>query len=160
LYHIYTDGACSGNRIDNGMGGYAAVIVKPNQKDYVSIGGGQKNTTNNRMEIYAAIAGFKKLSNILNQETEGVKCKIFSDSKYLVESWNHYLFDWVDRGWKRSNYRKVLNADLWKILYQISCNFQTVEFIWVRGHDGNMFNEIADKIAKEYSLKIKARSSK
>ena len=157
MYYIYSDGACSGNKVNEGIGGYGAVIVGPNKDDIETVSGGQKDTTNNRMEIYSAISGLKKLSNMLDHKTDDISCSVYSDSKYLVDSWNDYLFGWIDNGWRRSNNRKVLNIDLWKYLYVLTCNFKRVKFLWVRGHDGNKYNEMADKLATKGIVHLKRK---
>ena len=135
---IYTDGACSGNP---GIGGWGAVILIKN-KDPIMINGGEKNTTNNRMELTAAIKSidyFHKKSNL----------EIFTDSKYLkdgIESWIH---KWKRNGWKTANKKIVKNKDLWVEL-DTKIEKHNIRWQWVKGHANDEFNEKADSLARKY----------
>ena len=135
---IYTDGACSGNP---GIGGWGVVII--DNKDKITLlNGGEKITTNNRMELTAAINAilyFKKKHNL----------EIFTDSKYLkdgIESWIHR---WKINGWKTSNKQPVKNKDLWLILDD-KMDYHDIKWNWVKGHANNKFNEKADSLARKY----------
>jgi ribonuclease HI len=127
---IYTDGACSPNP---GNGGYGVVLLYGEHRKELS--GGFQNTTNNRMEMMAAIVGLEALTK---------KCAVtlYSDSQYLVDSvMKGWVIKWRNKGWK-----KAKNVDLWKRLLK-SCEHHQVEFRWVRGHSGNVENERCDRLA-------------
>lgn len=136
-YKIYTDGSCLGNP---GAGGYAAVLVDETGTR-VKITGGEALTTNNRMELMAAIEALKKIS-------AGDTAEIFTDSQYLknafVQGW---LAKWKSNGWKTSSKKSVLNRDLWLELDALISS-RAVKFNWVKGHAGNIFNEYCDKLAR------------
>ena len=132
---IYTDGACSGNP---GPGGYG-VILKSNGKEKI-LSKGYKNTTNNRMELRAVIAGLSALK-------ERCKVQIFSDSKYIIDAVNNgWAFRWKKNGWKRNKKEYALNPDLWDNLLDLISQHET-EFIWIKGHAGHDENERCDKLA-------------
>ncbi len=131
----YTDGACINNP---GPGGYGVVLLYGKHKK--ELFEGFRLTTSNRMEIWAAIATLEALKT---------KCAvtIYSDSKYLVDSMSQeWVYQWKDNGWKR-NKNHVPNADLWRQLLKL-CEQHEVEFVWVKGHDGNPGNERADQLSK------------
>ena len=155
MYCIYTDGACSNNIRGCGIGGFSAIITGEKDRILKTIGGSQKNTTNNRMELWAVIAGLKGLSHLINHKTSQINCNIYSDSKYVVENWNDYIENWVEHGWRRSNNKKVINVDLWKILYPMVYEFKIVKFYWIKGHQNNKLNELADKTAVKFVNKLK-----
>ena len=132
---IYTDGACSGNP---GPGGFGVVLSFNGQRREIS--GGYRKTTNNRMELLAAIAGMESLKE---------KCKVtlYSDSKYLVDSVTKgWVYRWKANGWRRNKKEQALNVDLWKRLLTL-CQKHLVEFRWVKGHDGEEENERCDQLA-------------
>lgn len=132
---IYTDGACSGNP---GPGGYG-VILKYNGHEKM-LSQGYKQTTNNRMEMRAVIAGLSALN-------EKCKVMIYSDSKYIVDAVQKgWAVKWQKNGWKRNKKDKALNTDLWEILLLLLDKHE-VEFTWVKGHAGHKENEICDKLA-------------
>jgi len=134
---IYTDGACIGNP---GPGGYAAVVVGTGV--YRQVSGGFRRTTNNRMEIMAAIAGLEALK-------EPSKVTLYSDSEYLVKAMAlGWARKWRSKGWMRTSTQKALNADLWERLLALSERHQ-VEFRWVPGHNGVAGNELCDRLAVE-----------
>lgn len=133
--NIYTDGACKGNP---GAGGWAAILEYGGKEKELC--GGEKLTTNNRMELIAAIEG-------LNALKESCKVTLYSDSQYLVNAINKgWLKGWKAKGWKKADKSPVLNDDLWKIISQL-LEKHDVEFIWVRGHDGHAYNERCDALA-------------
>ncbi len=134
---IYTDGACLGNP---GPGGYGAVLLYNNHRKELS--GGFFLTTNNRMEIMAAIAGLAALKT---------KCraKLYSDSQYLVNAMTKgWVEKWQAKGWMRNKRERALNSDLWERLLDL-CRRHNVEFMWVRGHAENPENERCDLLARE-----------
>ena len=132
---IYTDGACTGNP---GKGGYGAVLIYNGAEKQISKG--FKNTTNNRMELLACIDALKMLK-------EPCDVRVYSDSKYLTDAINKgWLSGWIKNGWKKADKKKVLNVDLWTELTEL-LKKHTVTFIWVKGHDGNKYNEVCDRLA-------------
>jgi ribonuclease HI len=141
---IYTDGACKGNP---GEGGWGAVIE--NKKSVNKLYGYEKNTTNNRMEIVAAIKALKTFS-------EKSDIIIYTDSKYLMNGINDWINNWKKNNWKTSNKKNVKNVDLWKIIDELNLK-HNIEWNWVKGHSGNPGNEMADDLA---NLAISRKSEK
>ena len=132
---IYTDGACLGNP---GPGGYGAVLLYGSQRKELS--GGFKLTTNNRMEITAALAALEALRK---------PCRVilFSDSQYLVNAMSKgWAQRWQANGWKRNKREDAVNPDLWERMLEV-CRRHGVEFRWVRGHSGMKENERCDRLA-------------
>lgn len=134
---VYTDGACSGNP---GPGGWAALLVYKSQEKVLQ--GGEPHTTNNRMEIMAAIEALKAL-------TEPCIVKLHTDSAYLANAFNeHWLTGWIRRGWIKSDKKPVENRDLWEILLPLTQKHQ-VHFIKVKGHSDHALNNRVDRLAVE-----------
>jgi ribonuclease HI len=132
---IYTDGACEPNP---GPGGYAAVLVHPRKRAETS--GGFRRTTNNRMEIFAAVAGLELLKQPCN-------VTIYCDSKYVVDAMSKgWAGAWKRNGWWRTRTERPENVDLWKRLDAL-CQTHQVEFRWVKGHSGHLENERCDQLA-------------
>ncbi|MBQ7376951.1 MAG: ribonuclease HI [Clostridia bacterium] len=132
---IYTDGACRGNP---GPGGWGAILVYGKFERELS--GGEEQTTNNRMELTAAIAGLSALK-------EPCEVTLYSDSKYLVDAINlGWAAAWRARGWRRSAKEEAKNPDLWETLFSL-LETHTVTFEWVRGHNGHDYNERCDRLA-------------
>jgi ribonuclease HI len=132
---IYTDGACTGNP---GPGGYGAVILQDGKRRELSQG--YKRTTNNRMELMAAIAALESL-------TQASQVRLFTDSKYLSDAINKGWTDtWQANGWRKSDKGKVLNIDLWKRLLHL-LDQHDVRILWVKGHAGHKENERCDQLA-------------
>lgn len=138
---IYTDGSARGN--PDGPGGYGTVLEYIDTKGNLhkrEISAGYKKTTNNRMEIMAAIAGLEALNKPCEVE-------IYSDSKYLVDTFNKgWIHGWMKKGWKRGKNEPVKNVDLWQRLLKAKAPHH-VTFIWVKGHDGHEQNERCDYLA-------------
>jgi ribonuclease HI len=133
---IYTDGACDPNP---GPGGYGVVLLHPKKRAEVS--GGFRETTNNRMELFAAIKGLEMLKR-------PCKVTLYSDSQYLVHGMTKgWVARWKKRDWWRTNTERVINADLWQRLLAL-CEVHQVGFAWVRGHAGNKENERCDVISR------------
>lgn len=132
---LFTDGACSGNP---GPGGWGAILRFEGREKELS--GGERDTTNNRMELTAAIVGLETLK-------EPCRVTITSDSKYLVDAVEKgWLYGWQKKGWRRGKNEPVLNVDLWqRLLPQLGRH--KVEFNWVRGHAGHPENERCDSLA-------------
>ena len=131
---IYTDGACSGNP---GKGGWGAILINAKETKYMS--GSKQLTTNNQMELTATIEALKailKPSNIA----------LYTDSQYVKNGITSWIFNWKKNGWKTANKKPVANKDLW-IELEKYVDFHSVNWFWVKGHSGDHYNEIADKLA-------------
>lgn len=139
---IYTDGACSGNP---GPGGWAAILMAGGAKKEMS--GGERDTTNNRMELMAVIEGLKALKR-------PCKVDIYSDSAYVVNAFEqNWIGKWVKNGWKNSAKAEVANSDLWKELISLTA-MHNVTFHKVKGHADNEFNNRCDELAVREWKKI------
>jgi ribonuclease HI len=136
MIHIYCDGSILKN--PGGVGGYAAIIVYRNRE--VEIAGFELDTTNNRMELQAAIQAIRRIKR------EGRKLHVVSDSQYVILGASQWLTNWVQNGWRNSNMRPTVNKDLWKTVIELKKKHQ-ITWEWVRGHDGHHFNERADVLA-------------
>ena len=135
---IYTDGACRGNP---GRGGWGAILVYGSYEKEMS--GGEPVTTNNRMELMAAISGLSALK-------EPCAVTLYSDSKYLVDAYlQGWVHSWHAAGWKRGR-EALKNPDLWDRLYSLT-NLHTVTFVWVKGHNGHDYNERCDRLATAFA---------
>ena len=140
---IYTDGACSGNP---GPGGYAAILMMGDNKK--EIYGAEKDTTNNRMELRAAIEGLKALKR-------PCAVMLYSDSAYLVNAYNsNWVEGWKKKGWKNSSGEPVKNIDLWQELENLR-KIHDVTFVKVKGHADNEFNNRCDELAVAAISKLK-----
>ena len=131
---IYTDGACRGNP---GAGGWGVYLLYKNEKK--EFYGGKLNTTNNQMELTAAIEGLKVLK-------EPCKVKLYTDSKYVMDGINSWIANWKKNNWKTASKKDVKNKDLWIELDAETCKHE-IEWVWVKGHSGNIGNEKADALA-------------
>ena len=131
---IFTDGACKGNP---GPGGWGA-LLRYNETEK-SLCGGEKNTTNNRMELLAAIEGLKSLS-------EPCDVVLTTDSQYVRKGITEWMLNWKKNGWRTAAKKPVKNADLWKQLDEMNQQ-HTIDWKWVKGHSGHRENEIADQLA-------------
>ena len=130
---IYTDGACSGNHLKENKGGYGAVIMKQGEEP-LKISGGYRNTTNNRMELKAAIEALKRINPSL-------PVTVYSDSQYVVKGIMEWIPNWIRKG------KIEKNGDLWMELYKIVESFHDIQFMHIKGHNGNIYNEEADRLA-------------
>ena len=136
---IYTDGACRGNP---GRGGWGAVLVYNGREKELS--GGERETTNNRMELTAAIRALSMLK-------EPCEVTLYSDSKYLIDAITKgWVESWRAKGWREADKSPALNVDLWEKLL-VLLNTHKVSFVWVKGHDGHAYNERCDKLATDYA---------
>ena len=132
---IHTDGACSGNP---GPGGWAAILTYNDSERELS--SGERQTTNNRMELQAAIADLQSLR-------EACEVRLHTDSKYIVQAFNDgWIAGWQRRGWFTSAKKPVANRDLWEQLIEVTA-VHRVEWIWVRGHANVVLNERCDRLA-------------
>ncbi|MCX7982386.1 MAG: ribonuclease HI [Syntrophales bacterium] len=134
---IYTDGACLGNP---GPGGYGCILIYNGAKKELSAG--FRLTTNNRMELMAAIAALKALK-------ESCEVTLFTDSRYVVDAVERgWVKKWKEKGWKRVGGKKAENADLWRELLGL-CGYHHVKFVWTEGHAGQEENERCDFLARQ-----------
>ena len=143
-----TDGACSGNP---GPGGWGGLIIF-DDKSELEIGGSEENTTNNRMELTAAIKTLEKLKTYKLKEN----FKLRTDSKYVIEGYTKWITNWKRNGWKTSSGKSVQNLDLWQKIDQLRINGLVMEY--VKGHSGDKQNDRVDKIATNYSKGISLES--
>jgi len=138
MIKIYTDGACSGNP---GIGGWGVVILE-NNNDPIYLNGGDNNTTNNRMELSAAL-------NALKFFKEKKELTLITDSKYLKDGIQSWIQNWKKNGWKTASKKPVKNKELWLDLDEMIMK-HNITWQWVKGHAGNKFNEKADYLARRY----------
>ncbi len=139
MIKIYTDGSCIGNP---GPGGWAAIILKGAKQNIIS--GRKKNTTNNQMELMAAIKALVFF-------TKKQKIRIYTDSNYVKEGITNWIKIWEKNNWKTANKKKVKNVELWKKLNILS-NFHDIEWKWVKAHSGDPMNNMVDKLARKAAL--------
>lgn len=132
---IYTDGACQGNP---GPGGWGAVLLYKNHRKEIK--GGEPDTTNNRMELMAAIQALELLK-------KSSDVHLYSDSQYVKQGITTWIHNWKKNGWRNSQKQPVKNIDLWQRLDKI-VTFHKVIFHWVKGHTGDLENERADQLAR------------
>jgi ribonuclease HI len=131
---IYTDGACKGNP---GPGGWGAWLKWGDHEK--ELFGGESQTTNNRMELTAVIEALASLKR-------GCRVRLHTDSQYVHNGISTWIHDWKRRGWRTADKKPVKNVDLWQRLDEVAGNHE-IEWVWVRGHDGNPGNERADELA-------------
>jgi ribonuclease HI len=132
---IYTDGACRGNP---GPGGWGVLLIAGEHKKELS--GSEPHTTNNRMELLAAIRGLEALKK------PGTSARVFTDSQYVIKGVKEWLASWKKRGWKTADKKPVKNQDLWEQLDALASTHD-LEWHWVRGHSGVEGNERVDALA-------------
>jgi ribonuclease HI len=133
---IFTDGACKGNP---GPGGWGAILrLGAHEKE---LSGGERATTNNRMELMAVIRALQAL-------TKPVAATVHTDSKYVIDGITKWIFGWQKNGWRNASKQAVKNADLWRELVE-AARLHQVEWVWVKGHDGHPENERADRLASD-----------
>lgn len=132
---LYTDGACSGNP---GPGGWGAVLLYKGHEKQIS--GYNRDTTNNRMEMFAVIMGLKELK-------EGCEVTVYTDSAYVFNAFDKdWITDWISLGWRTKGKKDVANQDLWKMLLSVMA-IHKVNWVKVKGHSDNKYNNICDKLA-------------
>jgi ribonuclease HI len=142
---IFSDGACKGNP---GIGGWGALLrAKGKEREMC---GGELHTTNNRMELMAAIAALEAL-------TRPCRVRLHTDSKYVQQGISEWLPGWKQRGWKTASKQPVKNDDLWRRLDAAASRHQ-IEWLWVKGHAGHDGNERADELANRGIEELRARS--
>jgi len=140
---IYTDGACVGNP---GPGGWAAIILA--EKDKKEIFGGEKLTTNNRMELTAPIKALEYCAKQYDKQLPLKQIEIYTDSTYVKEGITVWINTWEKNNWKTANKKNVKNVDLWKKLKELAKPNQ-IKWQWIKGHSGNPMNDLADQLAKK-----------
>jgi ribonuclease HI len=138
---IFTDGACKGNP---GPGGWGVILRMGRHEKEMS--GSEPQTTNNRMEMTAAIKG-------LNALIEPCEVTLYTDSKYVIEGITKWVHGWRRNGWVNASKQPVRNADLWHDLIEAAQRHK-VNWQWVRGHDGHVENERVDKLASDAALSV------
>jgi ribonuclease HI len=136
IVEAFTDGACRGNP---GPGGWGVLLRYRHHEKQLY--GGEANTTNNRMELLAAIMALESLKR-------ACQVRLVTDSQYLQKGMTEWIHNWIKQGWKTANERPVKNADLWQRLYQVVQRHE-VDWQWVRGHNGHPENEVADSLANQ-----------
>ncbi len=136
---IFTDGACKGNP---GPGGWGAILRTGARER--ELAGSESATTNNRMELTAAIRALQALK-------EPCEVKLHTDSRYVIDGITSWIFGWQKNGWKNAAKKPVANADLWQEL-QAATQPHRIQWIWVKGHDGHPENERADRLASDAAL--------
>lgn len=137
---VYTDGGCSGNP---GPGGWGAVILADG-KD-LRISGGEHNTTNNRMELMAAISALNTIS--VTPEFAGRNVSVYADSQYVKNGITSWITNWKKNGWRTAAKKPVLNQDLWQKLDALNSSLN-VSWNWVKGHAGIEYNEVCDQLCQ------------
>ncbi len=143
---IYTDGGCHGNP---GAGGWACVILDGNEE--IKLSGGDKQTTNNKMELSAAINALYAVNQ--KDEWKSKKIRVFSDSQYVKNGITTWILSWKKNGWKTAAKKSVLNQELWIALDSL-CSKLNVEWNWVKGHAGVKYNEMCDSLCQEEIAKF------
>jgi ribonuclease HI len=138
---IYTDGSCKGNP---GPGGWAAILTYAGREKQLS--GAEEMTTNNRMELRAAVEALKGL-------TRSCQVDIFTDSQYLKQGMTAWIYNWRRNGWLGAEKKPIKNQDLWMILDELAGKHQ-VEWHWIKAHNGHEFNERVDQMAKQAILTL------
>jgi len=138
---IFTDGACKGNP---GPGGWGALLrIGDTEKE---LSGSEPATTNNRMELLAAIRALEALK-------QPCRVTLHTDSRYVLDGITKWIFGWQKNGWRTADRKPVKNGDLWQALVAATCPHQ-IEWIWVRGHDGHPENERVDQLASDAALSV------
>ncbi|OZA20629.1 MAG: ribonuclease HI [Novosphingobium sp. 17-62-19] len=136
---IFTDGACKGNP---GKGGWGALLrIGDHERE---LAGSEKDTTNNRMELMAAIQALQALK-------QPCQVTLHTDSKYVIDGITKWIFGWQKKGWKTADNKPVKNEDLWRLLVDV-VRPHKIEWVWVKGHDGHPENERVDKLASDAAI--------
>ena len=150
MIKIYTDGGCQGNP---GPGGWAYLIIRTGDEILREAYGAEEDTTNNRMELRAVIEALKTLKSL-----DGVpkKASLYTDSQYVQKGISEWIHKWKQNSWRTTDRKPVKNQDLWLILDELatkkadaSAEALTIEWVWVRGHSGNKYNELCDNLTQK-----------
>lgn len=148
-YALFSDGACRGNP---GPGSWASVIQNAKGEIIFKSSGVDVPTTNNKMELQGVI---RALSGLIDKWIEdGISDRVspvfvYSDSKYVIDGITSWVQGWKNRGWKKADGKNPENMDLWKELDELNANFQTIKYIWVKGHAGHPQNEMCDQLCNQ-----------
>lgn len=171
--HVWVDGAVSSNGQENSVGGWGCVIKTSEDSNFGTIkSGGEKNTTNNRMELKSVYVGLKEARLLIKKlvETRAVTIdltgtisevivNIHSDSAYVVNAFNSgWIRNWQKNNWLNSEFLPVKNRDLWEGILKEIENFKEVKFIKVKGHEGNLMNEFADTLATKAVMETRIKN--
>ena len=140
---LYADGACSGNP---GPGGWAAILKHPASSKTKRLSGGQRDTTNNRMELTAVIKGLESIS-------KPSSVTVVTDSQYLVKGMTEWIDNWLAKNWKTASKKPVKNVELWQRLLELSGKHR-IDWQWVQGHAGHPENEQCDAMAVAEAAKF------
>ena len=143
---IFTDGACSGNP---GKGGWGAILIIDGKEEELS--GGEMETTNNRMELSAALFALEDLKK--RGISKASMMSLTSDSQYLKNGITTWIQTWKKNGWKTANKQPVKNKDLWEVLDDLNAYF-SIEWKWIKGHAGHQYNELCDELARNAIAKL------
>ena len=153
LITIYTDGACSYNRFKSSFGGWSFIIKFDNDLKEIHSAGFEKETTSQRMELISIINALEYIKEKLL--TKNLSIIIYSDSQYAIKGASSWMYNWYDNNWMRIKNDKKLkinkklqvkNLDLWKKIFELT-KILKPKFIWIKGHSGNSYNELCDKLA-------------
>ena len=139
---LFTDGAAKGNP---GRGGWGAIIVRPDGR-VSELGRGYPQVTNNQMELEAVIAGLRALKQVQGS------CAVFTDSTYVIQGINSWIWGWQRNGWRTADKKPVKNSDLWIELLD-AAKPHRIEWLWVKGHAGHPDNERADQLASDAAMR-------
>ncbi|AEJ60827.1 Ribonuclease H [Spirochaeta thermophila DSM 6578] len=140
MIEVYTDGACKGNP---GPGGWAYVVVRDGEGEGAF--GGERMTTNNRMELLAVIKALERVD-------AGGRVRVYTDSEYVRRGITEWIDRWLANGWKTRDRRDVKNRDLWERLWRLAAEVE-LEWVWVQGHAGVGWNEVCDRMAHLAALR-------
>lgn len=144
MIKIYTDGSCINNP---GKGGWCALILKDNEE--IILKGNEKDSTNNKMELTSVIEALKYIKN----NNINSKIELYTDSNYVKNGITVWIYNWLKNNWKTANKKPVLNKELWLELFNLQQNLK-IEWNWVKAHNGNHYNEIVDKTARELAQEV------
>ena len=140
---LYADGACSGNP---GPGGWGVILKHVSTGRTKEFSGGEKQTTNNRMELMAVISGLEAI-------TKPSKVTVVTDSQYVVKGMTEWIGNWIVKNWRTANKKPVKNVELWQRLLELGCKHK-VSWQWIAGHAGHPENERCDKMAVAAAAKL------
>jgi ribonuclease HI len=148
MLKLYTDGACSGNP---GPGGWAYILVNSIHEEYAA-SGFKEETTNNEMELLAVFKGLMFVKTNLNSKE---KIEVFTDSKYIANAINGWIYNWKKNGWKTTTGGDVSHKDIWMSLFPVIMD-NKVKAVWIKGHSNDPYNIRCDTIARNEILKRRA----
>ncbi len=147
IYCVFSDGACRGNP---GPGAWGAMAQDGVGNILFKASGVDTQTTNNRMELLAAIEGLERLHKQLSKDVlKSATVHLYSDSRHVVDGMNEWIDRWKMRGWKNSEKKPPKNLELWKRLDEISNQYSSLNYFWVQGHSGHPQNEFCDRLAND-----------